>query len=77
MSDADAATRERLREGNVAYEQRFDRVFLVRAAGPDARARCSPSSSAGSATTPRPSSARSLEQLAQITRLRVEGLLRA
>ena len=33
VSDAGAATRERLRERNVAYEQRFDRVFLVRAAG--------------------------------------------
>jgi 2-oxo-4-hydroxy-4-carboxy-5-ureidoimidazoline decarboxylase len=44
------ATRERLRERNVAYEQRFDRVFLVRAAGARPR-RCSPSSSAGWATT--------------------------
>ena len=33
VSDADERTRERLRAQNVAYEQRFDRVFLVRAAG--------------------------------------------
>lgn len=32
-SDADAATTEALRAGNAAYEERFDRVFLVRAAG--------------------------------------------
>ena len=28
-------TAARLREGNLAYEQRFDRVFLIRAAGRD------------------------------------------
>ncbi|MGH1563711.1 2-oxo-4-hydroxy-4-carboxy-5-ureidoimidazoline decarboxylase [Mumia sp. DW29H23] len=33
-TDADVA--ERLRAGNAAYEERFDRVFLVRAAGRDA-----------------------------------------
>ncbi len=32
-ADADAATTEALRVGNAAYEARFDRVFLVRAAG--------------------------------------------
>jgi len=32
-TDADLATR--LAEGNVAYETRFDRVFLIRAAGRD------------------------------------------
>ena len=30
---ADATTRERLREANAAYERRFGRVFLIRAAG--------------------------------------------
>ena len=30
------ATAQRLKEGNAAYEERFDRVFLVRAAGRDA-----------------------------------------
>ena len=33
MSDADAAVRAALLEGNRAYEQRFDHVFLIRAAG--------------------------------------------
>lgn len=32
-ADADTATAEALRAGNAAYETRFDRVFLVRAAG--------------------------------------------
>jgi 2-oxo-4-hydroxy-4-carboxy-5-ureidoimidazoline decarboxylase len=34
-SDADVA--ERLAAGNRAYEERFDRVFLIRASGRDAR----------------------------------------
>jgi 2-oxo-4-hydroxy-4-carboxy-5-ureidoimidazoline decarboxylase len=33
MADADAATRDALVEGNRAYEQRFDHVFLIRASG--------------------------------------------
>lgn len=33
VGDAGADVQERLRAGNVAYEQRFDRVFLIRAAG--------------------------------------------
>ena len=32
-ADADEATRAAIRDGNAAYEARFDRVFLVRAAG--------------------------------------------
>lgn len=31
--DEDALVRERLRAGNVAYEERFGHVFLIRAAG--------------------------------------------
>ena len=38
-TDADVATR--LAAGNRAYEQRFDRVFLIRAAGRSARSRSS------------------------------------
>ncbi len=34
MADADAATRDALVEGNRAYEERFDHVFLIRAVGP-------------------------------------------
>jgi 2-oxo-4-hydroxy-4-carboxy-5-ureidoimidazoline decarboxylase len=33
MTDADADTRAALVEGNHAYEERFDHVFLIRAAG--------------------------------------------
>ena len=33
MDDADAEVRTALREGNVAYEERSDQVFLIRAAG--------------------------------------------
>lgn len=32
----DQSTQERLRDANTAYEERFDRVFLIRAAGRDA-----------------------------------------
>jgi 2-oxo-4-hydroxy-4-carboxy-5-ureidoimidazoline decarboxylase len=35
VDPADAALRQRLAEGNRAYEARFDRVFLIRAAGRD------------------------------------------
>lgn len=31
--DQDAATQAALRAGNIAYEQKFNRVFLIRAAG--------------------------------------------
>lgn len=33
MSDAGAGVAERIAAGNVAYEERFGRVFLIRAAG--------------------------------------------
>lgn len=36
VGGADGEVRRRLAEGNAAYEQRFDRVFLIRAAGRDA-----------------------------------------
>lgn len=36
--DPDAQLEEQLREGNEAYEARFGRVFLIRAAGRDRRA---------------------------------------
>jgi len=35
---SDASVEQRLRAGNLAYENRFGRVFLIRAAGRDARA---------------------------------------
>jgi 2-oxo-4-hydroxy-4-carboxy-5-ureidoimidazoline decarboxylase len=41
VSDVDERTRRELFEGNVAYEQRFGHVFLIRAAGrsPEERGR--------------------------------------
>ena len=74
VSDADAATRERLRELNVAYEQRFDRVFLVRAAGrtPD---QMLAELERRLGDDPQTEAQEVVEQLAQITRLRVERLV--
>ncbi|HWC24000.1 MAG TPA: 2-oxo-4-hydroxy-4-carboxy-5-ureidoimidazoline decarboxylase [Flexivirga sp.] len=72
MQSADAEVAAQIVQGNLAYEQRFDRVFLIRAAG----------------RTPREildelqrrlgndddtESAEVREQLRQITRLRLEG----
>jgi 2-oxo-4-hydroxy-4-carboxy-5-ureidoimidazoline decarboxylase len=74
VSDSDAATHDALRAGNIAYEQRFGHVFLIRAAGRSAeemlaelRRRLE-----SDETTER---AEVTEQLAQITRLRLERLL--
>jgi 2-oxo-4-hydroxy-4-carboxy-5-ureidoimidazoline decarboxylase len=36
VDSAEGDTAQRLKEGNAAYEERFDRVFLIRAAGRDA-----------------------------------------
>ena len=74
VSDADAATRERLRELNVAYEQRFDRVFLVRAAG-RTPAQLLAELERRLGNDPEREQREVVEQLAQITRLRVEKLL--
>ncbi len=74
MDGADAADRAALVEGNHAYEQRFDQVFLIRAAGRSAgemlaelRRRL-----ANDEATER---AEVTEQLAQITELRVRALV--
>jgi 2-oxo-4-hydroxy-4-carboxy-5-ureidoimidazoline decarboxylase len=74
MDDADAATRDALLEGNRAYEERFDRVFLIRASGrsPEEmlaelhRRLDSDEESERAEVT---------EQLAQITGLRVKALV--
>jgi 2-oxo-4-hydroxy-4-carboxy-5-ureidoimidazoline decarboxylase len=72
--DADAAVRARLREANLAYEQRFGRVFLVRAAGrtpleilTEAERRLG--------NDPESEQREVVDQLAQITRLRLGKLL--
>jgi 2-oxo-4-hydroxy-4-carboxy-5-ureidoimidazoline decarboxylase len=74
VSDTDARTRERLREGNVAYESRFDRVFLVRAAGRTPEQMLA-ELERRLAHDPETEQSEVVEQLAQITRLRVERLL--
>jgi len=74
VSDADQATGAELHAGNVAYEQRFGHVFLIRAAGrtptqmlAELQRRLSNDAEAERREV--------TEQLAQITRLRVERLL--
>ncbi len=74
MADADDATRDALVEGNRAYEERFDHVFLIRAAGrapeemlAELRRRLGNDEDAERAEV--------TEQLAQITALRVRGLV--
>jgi 2-oxo-4-hydroxy-4-carboxy-5-ureidoimidazoline decarboxylase len=74
MDAADAELRTAMVEGNRAYEERFDQVFLIRAAGRSAtemlaelRRRL--------ANSPSDERAEMTEQLAQITGLRVRGLL--
>jgi 2-oxo-4-hydroxy-4-carboxy-5-ureidoimidazoline decarboxylase len=74
MDDADAAIREALLEGNRAYEERFDHVFLIRASGrspeemlAELRRRLDNDEETERAEV--------TEQLAQITALRVRGLV--
>lgn len=76
VTTADGPVRQQLQEVNAAYEERFDRVFLIRAAGrspeeilADARRRLGNDDG----TERREVAA----QLAEITRLRVEGVIRA
>ena len=74
MSDADAATRDALVQGNRAYEERFGHVFLIRAAGrsPEEMLAELRRRLANDAAAER---AEATEQLAQITGLRVRGLV--
>ena len=74
MDDADAATREALLEGNRAYEERFDHVFLIRASGrspeellTELRRRLGNDAESERAEV--------IEQLAQITGIRVRELV--
>jgi 2-oxo-4-hydroxy-4-carboxy-5-ureidoimidazoline decarboxylase len=74
MDAADAADRAAILDGTRAYEERFDQVFLIRAAGRSAgemlaelRRRL--------ANSVEDERAEVTEQLAQITGLRVRGLL--
>jgi 2-oxo-4-hydroxy-4-carboxy-5-ureidoimidazoline decarboxylase len=74
MAGADDDTRAALVEGNRAYEERFDHVFLIRASGrtpaemlAELRRRLGNDEDAERGET--------TEQLAQITGLRVRGLV--
>jgi 2-oxo-4-hydroxy-4-carboxy-5-ureidoimidazoline decarboxylase len=74
MTDADAGTRAALVDGNRAYEERFGHVFLIRAAGrspeemlAELRRRLDNDDEA--------ERAEATEQLAQISALRVRGLV--
>ena len=74
MQGADDEVRAALLEGNRAYEERFGHVFLIRAAGR------SPSEMLAElrrrlANDPAAERAEATEQLAQITGLRVKGLV--
>ncbi len=74
MTDADADTRAALLDGNRAYEERFGHVFLIRAAGR------SPEEMLGElrrrlGNDDEAEHAEATEQLAQITALRVRGLV--
>jgi|tagenome__1003787_1003787.scaffolds.fasta_scaffold20765494_3 2-oxo-4-hydroxy-4-carboxy-5-ureidoimidazoline decarboxylase len=74
VSDADATTRDELVEANRTYEARFGQVFLIRAAGRSAAAMLAELRRrlGNDAVTER---RELVDQLAQITRLRVERLL--
>lgn len=76
MADAEADVRAALLEGNRAYEQRFDHVFLIRAAGrsPEEMLTELRRRLASDEETER---AEVTEQLAQITELRVAAMVGA
>jgi len=70
----DADTAAALRAGNLAYEQRFGRVFLVRAKGRSAEEMLAILHQR-LANSPAQEQQESLEQLRQITLLRLEELI--
>jgi len=74
VGDADAAVRARLHEGNLAYEQRFGRVFLIRAAG-RTPAQILTELQRRLGNDAEHEQREVVDQLAQIARLRLENLL--
>lgn len=73
MQSADARIAEQILQGNKDYEDRFDRVFLIRAAGRSPREILAElQRRLGNDPTDEQDEVR--EQLRQITRLRLEGL---
>jgi OHCU decarboxylase len=74
-TDTDPATRAALRAGNVAYEERFGHVFLIRAAGLTAEEMLS-ALSRRLHNTPEAEFHTATEQQREITRLRLLNLTR-
>lgn len=74
VADAGRSTREALSSGNAAYRARFGHVFLIRAAGRSAE-EMSAELHRRLANDERSERAEVTEQLAQITRLRLEKFL--
>ena len=74
VGTSDAATQDALRAGNAAYERRFGHVFLIRAAGRSAEEMAAELDRRLANDDAR-ERAEVTEQLAQITRLRVQSLL--
>ena len=72
--EAGAPTADAMRAGNLAYEQRFGRVFLVRAKGRSAEEMLA-ILQRRLANSPAQEQQESLEQLRQITLLRLEELI--
>jgi len=74
MGGADDELRAAMLEGNRAYEERFDTVFLIRAAGRSAEEMLA-ELRRRLGNSPVEERAEVTEQLAQITALRVEGIV--
>jgi 2-oxo-4-hydroxy-4-carboxy-5-ureidoimidazoline decarboxylase len=74
MSTAADSVRAAMTDGNRAYEERFDQVFLIRAAGRSAEEMLA-ELHRRLANSPEDERAEVTEQLAQITGLRVRALL--
>ncbi|MFF0946064.1 2-oxo-4-hydroxy-4-carboxy-5-ureidoimidazoline decarboxylase [Kocuria sp. CPCC 205300] len=74
VDPTDADVRRRLREGNLAYEEKFGRVFLIRAAGRTPE-KILEHLSARMANDPGTERAVVADQLRQIALLRLEGLV--
>jgi len=72
MQSADEQVADQILQGNAAYEQRFDRVFLIRAAGRTPQEILA-ELQRRLANDPAAEVAEVREQLRQITRLRLEG----
>jgi 2-oxo-4-hydroxy-4-carboxy-5-ureidoimidazoline decarboxylase len=76
VDPADRRAQEQLRQGNLEYEQRFGRVFLIRAAGRSAREILA-SLHERLQHTPAEEERVVAEQLREIALLRLEGMMEA